>query len=188
MLALAEIAGAGPVIGGIPARRGCTSPPGLASMKAVVDLKVVFSELIRFETELWNAIDARLQAEFDLPLTRFEPMQIMARRPECRVQDIADELVITVGGTSKLVDRIEASGYCRRRANPGDRRSSIVELTPAGNRMLARATAVFDEELQLRLGDVLPQRSLEQFGATLARLRAAAEAQRLRDQCGLLKM
>ena len=85
-----------------------------------MDLKELFSELIRFETEIWNAIDARLRAELDLPLTRFEPMQVMSRRDACRVQDIADELVITVGGTSKLVDRIEESGYCRRRANPDD--------------------------------------------------------------------
>jgi DNA-binding MarR family transcriptional regulator len=138
-----------------------------------VDLKALFSELIRFETEIWNAIDGRLRAEFDLPLTRLEPMQVMSRRDTCRVQDIADELVITVGGTSKLVDRIEESGYCRRRANPADRRSSIVELTPAGKRMLAKATTVFEEELQTRLGCVLPERSLNQFAATLGRLRAA---------------
>ena len=140
---------------------------------SVVDLKALFSELIRFETEIWNAIDGRMRAEFDLPLTRFEPMQVMSRRDACRVQDIADELVITVGGTSKLVDRIEESGYCRRRANPDDRRSSIVELTPAGKRMLAKATTVFEEELQTRLRRVLTDRSLHQFAATLARLRAA---------------
>jgi hypothetical protein len=46
------------------------------------------------------------------------------------VFDIAEELSLTVGGTSKLVDRIEAAGHCVRRANPDDRRSSIIELTP----------------------------------------------------------
>src|SRR6516165_10084105 len=94
----------------------------------MTDLKKLFSELIRFETELWNAIDARLRAEFDLPLSRFEPMQIIGRRGACRVNDIAEELVITVGGTSKLVDRIQAAGHCRRRSNPHDGRSSIIEL------------------------------------------------------------
>jgi DNA-binding MarR family transcriptional regulator len=139
----------------------------------VVDLKFLFSELIRFETEIWNAVDARLRADCDIPLHHFEPMQVISRRSACRVQDIADELVITVGGTSKLVDRIEASGYCRRRPNPDDRRSSIVQLTAAGKRLLARATTVFEDELEMRLGAAVPERSLQQLAATLARLRAA---------------
>ena len=139
----------------------------------MVDLKVLFSQLIRFETELWNAVDARLRLELDLPLSRFEPMQVISRHEACRVQDIAAELAITVGGTSKLVDRIEASGHCRRRANPDDRRSSLVELTPAGRRLLTKATRVFDDELQNRLASGVSERSLQQFSSTLGHLRAA---------------
>jgi MarR family transcriptional regulator, organic hydroperoxide resistance regulator len=137
------------------------------------DLRDLFNELIRFEIELWNAVDARLRADFDLPLSRFEPMQIIARRPSCRVFDIADELSLTVGGTSKLVDRIEAAGHCSRRANPDDRRSSIIELTPAGRRLLAEATEAFEDELRIRVGSAVPTRSLEQFYTTLTKLRAA---------------
>jgi DNA-binding MarR family transcriptional regulator len=118
-------------------------------------LQTVFSVLIRFETELWNAVDARPRADCDLPLSRFAPMQVVARHGGCRVHDIADELSMTVGGTSKLVDRIEASGYCTRSPNPGDRRSSIIELTPAGKAVLARATAVFEEELRNQLGTAM---------------------------------
>jgi len=66
--------------------------------------------------------------------------------PGCRVYDIATELSSTTGGTSKLVDRIEASGYCRRLPNPADRRSSLLELTEEGQRMLAEAGVAFDEE------------------------------------------
>ena len=106
------------------------------------DLKVLFSDLIRFETDLWNAVDARLRSEHDLPLTWFEPMQVMSKYTACRVFDIKEELSITVGGTSKLVDRIEAAGLCRRRANPDDRRSQIIELTPAGRRLLAKCDQV----------------------------------------------
>jgi DNA-binding MarR family transcriptional regulator len=87
--------------------------------------------------------------------------------------DIKAELSITVGGTSKLVDRIEAAGLCRRRANPDDRRSHIIELTPGGRRLLKKATKTFEDELQTRLGSVVTGRSLDQFGATLIRLRAA---------------
>ena len=140
------------------------------------DLKAVFHELIRFETELWNAVEARLRADFDLPLSRFEPMRVIARRDSCRVYDIAEELAITVGGTSKLVDRIEAAGHCHRRANPDDRRSSIIELTPAGRLLLAQADEAFEDELRLRIGSAVPARSLDQFLATLTRLRSASSA------------
>jgi MarR family transcriptional regulator, organic hydroperoxide resistance regulator len=138
-----------------------------------VELVGLFSELIRFETELWNCVDGRLRTEFDLPLTWFEPMQVIARVRPCRVFDIATELSITVGGTSKLVDRIEAAGHCRRTANPHDRRSSLIELTPSGKRLLGKATRAFEEELQTRLGSAVPARQLEQFHATLGRLRRA---------------
>ena len=139
----------------------------------MTDLLDLFHQLIRLETELWNAVDARLRAELSLPLSRLEPMQVIARRPSCRVYDIAAELSITIGGTSKLVDRIEAAGYCVRRANPDDRRSSIVELTASGRRILAKATKVFEDELQTRIGSAVPDRSLRQFYSTLVRLRAA---------------
>jgi DNA-binding MarR family transcriptional regulator len=138
-----------------------------------VELAGLFSELIRVETELWNAVDARLRADFDLPLARFEPMQVIARVPSCRVFDIASELSITIGGTSKLVDRIEAAGHCRRLANPHDRRSSLIELTPAGRRLLGKATQAFEAELQARIGSAVSVRQLRQFQSTLRKLRDA---------------
>jgi DNA-binding MarR family transcriptional regulator len=141
----------------------------------MADLRQLFSDIIRFETELWNAVDARLRDEFDLPLARFEFMMFIANHPACRVHDIATAMAITVGGTSKLVDRIEAAGHCRRRPNPDDRRSSIIELTAAGKRLLAKASRVFDEELERLLGGAVSERSLQQFAATLAMLRAARQ-------------
>ena len=116
------------------------------------DLRQLFNDIIRFEIELWNAVDARLKSEFDLPLTHFEPMSVIGRLPGCRVYDIAAELGITPGGTSKLIDRIEANGYCRRLPNPADRRSSLLELTPEGRRVLDEAGVAFDDELRRLLG------------------------------------
>jgi MarR family transcriptional regulator, organic hydroperoxide resistance regulator len=147
----------------------------------VTDLRRLFSDIIRFEIEIWNAVDARLRSEFGLPLTHFEPMSVIARLPGCRVYDIATELGITTGGTSKLVDRIEASGYCRRLPNPADRRSSLLELTPEGRRVLEEAGGAFDEELQRLLGSAVPERTLRQFAATLTRLRRTSPAIEIED-------
>ncbi len=140
-----------------------------------MDLKELFNEVVRFEIELWSAVEARLKAQLGLPLTHYEPMTVMDKVKGCRVFDIASELVITTGGASKLVDRIEESGYCVRRPNPQDRRSSLVELTPPGRRMLAKARVVVDDELQRRLGGAASKRELGEFLATLSRLRTAAQ-------------
>jgi DNA-binding MarR family transcriptional regulator len=150
--------------------------PACAGDRAIAmdDFKHLFNELVRFETELWNAVDARLRAEHDLPLHRFEPMQIIERTPECRVYDIAETLSITTGGASKIVDSIESAGHAKRRPNPDDRRSSIIELTPAGKRLLAKATTTFEAELELRLGSALSDRAMRQFASALTALRAAA--------------
>jgi len=138
-----------------------------------VDCRVLFSDLMRFETELWNAVAARLQAEHGLELSWFEPMQVIAQTPDCRVQEIAATLSITVGGTSKLVDRIEAAGWCRRRENPGDRRSSFLDLTPAGRRLLAAAGRTFAQEVEGRLRTPLSSRQLRELAATIRQLRDA---------------
>jgi MarR family transcriptional regulator, organic hydroperoxide resistance regulator len=143
---------------------------------AAPDLKILFSELVRLETELWDAVEERLRKDHGVNLPTFEFTQVISRIPGCRVQDIAASLSITVGGTSKIVDRIEALGLCVRRANPGDRRSSIIELTPAGKRLLARAAVTVEDELRRRLGTAMPDRSLAQFTKTLTKLRAAVRS------------
>ena len=118
------------------------------------------------------ALDGRLQASHHLPLTWFEPMQVIHRRGACRVNDIAEELSITVGGISKLVDRIENAGHCGRLPNPADRRSSLIKLTPSGTKLLAEATVSFEAELDRRFGTV-SSRALSQLGSAIRRLRAA---------------
>jgi MarR family transcriptional regulator, organic hydroperoxide resistance regulator len=151
-------------------------PSSQRTVEPGVDLRFLFSELVRLETELWNAVENRLRADFGLTLPVFEFLQVISRTPACRVQDIAAELSITVGGTSKIVDRIEASGYCVRSANPNDRRSSIITLTPAGRRLLPKLTGAVDAELRNRLGTDVTDKSLIQLTKTLTRLRTAVRA------------
>jgi MarR family transcriptional regulator, organic hydroperoxide resistance regulator len=141
------------------------------------DLRVLFSELVRLETELWNAVEGRLRASFSVTLPVFEFLQVISRTTSCRVHDIAAELSITVGGTSKIVDRIEASGYCTRSANPNDRRSSVITLTPAGKKLLPKLTAAVDDELRRRLGTSVSEKSLAQLTKTLSKLRASVHAE-----------
>jgi DNA-binding MarR family transcriptional regulator len=136
----------------------------------------LFSELTRLETELWDAVDGRLREECGLPLSRFEPMMVVERLGACRVLDVSSALAITVGGTSKLIDRIEEAGYCRRQINPSDRRSSLIELTAAGKSLVKRAAQVVDVELDRRLGQALPKKDAQSLVQLLGRLRAASRS------------
>jgi DNA-binding MarR family transcriptional regulator len=151
-------------------------PRNTSGSSEVTGLSVVFGELVRLEIELWEAVDARLGADCDLTLGRFLPLQVIGRRPGCRVQDIAEELAITVGGTSKVIDRIVAAGHCSRSPKPGDKRSSLIFLTAAGERVLTAATAVVEDELERRIGSVFSPGDLQSFGETLSSLRAAVRA------------
>ncbi|HEY3560660.1 MAG TPA: MarR family winged helix-turn-helix transcriptional regulator [Kribbella sp.] len=148
----------------------------------MTDLTTVFSDLVRLETRLYNVLDARLKAEHDLPLGQFEFLRFIQAHGTTRVFDLAREVAITVGATSKAVDRLEAAGRVRRTANPTDRRSSLVELTPAGAEILAAATPTVEEELQTWLGSVLPKAALEQLGTSLSMLRQRAESDHRTDR------
>mgnify|MGYP001553922971 CR=1 FL=1 len=137
----------------------------------MTDLRNVFDNLIRFETMLWDSVDDRLKSECDVTLSTVNLMLVIDATPDCRVFDIAEALAITVGGTSQAVDRLEKAGSCVRRPHPTDRRSSIVELTPAGVAMLRRAEPVFDNELARLIEAPLPGQNLARFGEALDTLR-----------------
>jgi len=137
------------------------------------DFYSLFSTLTRLETELWDAVDARLRQECGLPLGRFEAMVVVSSLGMCRVFDIASALAITVGGASKLVDRVEAAGYCSRKINPGDRRSSLLDLTEEGKAVVARGRAVIEAELDNWFTPALSPQETATLLDLLARLRSA---------------
>jgi DNA-binding MarR family transcriptional regulator len=139
----------------------------------VTDLRRLFDDLVGLEIAVWDAVDARLRRDCAVTVGQFMPMRVMAAVPGCRVQDVSVRMQITVGAASKVVDRVEAAGLCVRLPNPRDRRSSLLELTPAGVAALVAADVVFEQELRELLGGVLSPAALQRFAGTLGRLRAA---------------
>jgi DNA-binding MarR family transcriptional regulator len=136
-------------------------------------LRKVFDDLVRFETVLWNTVDARLRREHDFTLGGLNVLMVVEATALCRVYDIAAALEITVGGVSQAVDRLEKSSLLSRRPNPEDRRSSIVELTPPGRKVLEAARATFDDELERQLRAPLSANALTQFAGALDTVRRA---------------
>jgi DNA-binding MarR family transcriptional regulator len=134
----------------------------------------VFGELVRYQTELWYALDAQVRARHDLPLERFEVMRVIQESEgSSRINDIAQRLAITGGAASKLVDRLERSALARRRPHPTDRRSALVSLTREGRLVFSEALVTVESELDVRVGSVLGFTERRQFLDLLGRLQGA---------------
>lgn len=98
-----------------------------------------FDALVRTETELWNVVEAELRSAGGVGLGTLQALRVLhSREGWGRVRDLCDELAITTGAASKLADRLERAGLIARAPHPEDRRSSVLQLTPAGES--ARAT------------------------------------------------
>lgn len=136
-------------------------------------LRAVFDDVVRLEIELWNAVELRLRNEHDLELTWFEVICTVARSEPATVGEISRELNITVGGASKLVDRIESAGYLRRSPNPADGRSSLVQVTAAGRQVVRQAEPAVDDELESILGGALSEHAWNDFARSIRAIRTA---------------
>ncbi len=145
----------------------------------MADLAQVFADLVRYETRLYNRLGERLRAEHGLTASQFEFLRIIDRSDSCRVNDVAHEVAITVGATSKGVDRLEAAGWVSRLPNPNNRRSSLLVLTEAGKRLLHAATPTFENELRTWLADPLTTRTLAELASSVAVLRQTVEDARV---------
>ncbi len=60
-----------------------------------------------------------------------------------RQVELAERVLLSNSGLSRLIDRIERDGLVRRTSCPGDRRSFHVELTGDGREMLERMWPVY---------------------------------------------
>jgi DNA-binding MarR family transcriptional regulator len=137
----------------------------------------VFGELVRYQTELWYELDARVRRAHDLPLERFEVMRVIQEAGgSCRVNDIAQRLAITGGAASKLVDRLERSELAARRPHPSDRRSALVSLTREGGFAYSEALVTVERELDALIGAVMSFTERRQLLEILWRLQGALDA------------
>jgi DNA-binding MarR family transcriptional regulator len=115
----------------------------------------MFARLVRVQTRLWNEVDAALRTGHGTTLADVTSLQLVADLHARRVQDIVDTLHITVGGASKVVDRLVAAGLVVRATNPEDRRSAVLSVTPAGRALLVRVKPDVDAVLARELSEPL---------------------------------
>ena len=97
--------------------------------------------LLRVHAALVKELDVALVAEHDLPLSSYEVLITLQAAPErrCRMAELADRVLLSRSGTTRLVDRLEREGLLERDNCTSDGRGTYAVLTDAGAELLARA-------------------------------------------------
>ena len=119
--------------------------------------------------------DALAQAELP-PLAWFEMLAAIAASEAERMKmgELAEALVITRGGLTKLVDRLVKAGLIERTFCDTDRRVSYATLLPAGAELLEEMVPVVSGELDLAFAARLSERQADDLKATLDAVRGTA--------------
>ena len=144
------------------------------------DLGVLFGDLVRCETRLYNGLNDWLRERHGIVTSQYEFLRYLREHPGSRVADLAAAFAIGIGATSKGADRLERSGWIARQPNPDDRRSSLLVLTEEGVRLIDAATQTFTERIAELFGGALDASQISAAAQAFSLLRSALE----RDQIG----
>lgn len=134
--------------------------------------------LLRVHASLMKSLDAELEATHRLPLTSYEVLIQLADAPErkMRMCDLADSVLLSRSGMSRLVDRLERDGLLERAACPNDARGSFAVLTDAGAELLEAARPTHHEGIRRGFLAHFSEGELEQLAAYWSRLLPPAGA------------
>ena len=97
--------------------------------------------LLRAHSSLTKALDAELMREHGLPLSSYEVLLFLADAPggQMRMSELADGVLISRSGLTRLVDRIERDGLLRRERCEEDARGWFAAITDEGRELFQRA-------------------------------------------------
>lgn len=99
--------------------------------------------LLRAHASMCKALDAELEAEHGLPLTTYEVLMYMHDAParKMRMCDLADSILLSRSGLTRLIDRLQRDGLVARQSCSSDARGAYAVLTDAGVQTLEAARA-----------------------------------------------
>jgi DNA-binding MarR family transcriptional regulator len=122
--------------------------------------------LLRVHAALVKSLDAQLTAAHDLPLSSYEVLITLEAAPgrKLRMSELADSVLLSRSGMTRLVDRLESHGLLERDHCTADGRGCFAVLTAKGLEAVAEAR-------RTHLGGVR-QRFLSQFAEEELRLLA----------------
>src|ERR687895_2772984 len=97
--------------------------------------------LLRVHAGMTRALDAELVREHRLPLSSYEVLLFLADSPggRLRMSELADGVLLSRSGLTRLVDRMERDGLLRRERCEDDQRGYFAEITDEGRALFGRA-------------------------------------------------
>jgi len=96
---------------------------------------------LRAHSAIVGKLNAELVADHGLTINDFEVMLRLSHAPGRRLKrvELAQSVLLTPSGITRLLDGLERSGFVTREACATDRRVVYAKLTPEGNEKLQAA-------------------------------------------------
>ncbi|MBX3120391.1 MAG: MarR family transcriptional regulator [Fimbriimonadaceae bacterium] len=137
--------------------------------------KEAWGSFLVAHSRLTKAIDAALLAE-DLPsLEVYDVLLALEDAPDQRLtmSDLANAVVFSRSGLTRLVDRLEQQDLVRRCAHPRDRRSLYAVLTPTGLKKREESWPRYAELIHEHFGRFIPNEEAQAMRDALKRATSA---------------
>ena len=129
--------------------------------------------LIRTHARLWDQVETRMRQDSGLTMPRYDVlMQLENAGGRLGLSDLAEAVVLSASGLSKLLDRMAEAGLVSREPDPVDARSTYAAITPQGRSVVRRARRRHHDFLQATFGDALAERDAAHLVRIMARVDA----------------
>lgn len=142
---------------------------------------------LRAHARVTRLLDAELTAECDLPLGEYEVLLHLSGAPDRRLRmtELADRVVLSRSGLTRLADRLERDGLIRRESCPGDARGTNAVLTDEGRARLKAAAPVHLRGVREHVVSLMDDAELGVLGELLGRIAGPLDPRALPDAaCG----
>jgi DNA-binding MarR family transcriptional regulator len=125
-----------------------------------------------------KALDAELLREHDLPLSSYEVLLFLADAPggSMRMSELAQGVLLSRSGLTRLVDRMERDGLLRRERCADDARGYNAVITEDGRELFRRARATHLEGVRERFLRHLTDEDLQALGALWDKVQPGASS------------
>jgi DNA-binding MarR family transcriptional regulator len=141
----------------------------------------VWLRLLACTNRIEAQIRARLRAEFDITLARFDLLAQLERDADgLKMSELSKRLMVSGGNVTGLTDELTKEGLVVREEDPADRRACTVKLTPTGRALFDRMAGVH-EQWVIELLTGLSDAEQTQIYRLLAKLKAALPARAERE-------
>lgn len=119
--------------------------------------------------------DALAEAK-QLPLSSYDVLLTLVEAPDnrLRMHEIADAVVLSRSGLTRLIDRLEANGLLIRERSSTDRRGAYAVLTEKGREAVRKAWPVYAQGISEHFTTLLNDEEIRVLTVALERILAAA--------------